>query len=612
MKNRIEIDYIWRVGDTTVRNPRRSRGALVALSKSPLNGNMLDGDSKNEFAKLLHNEGVVDWKGVVNGNNMKGDASKWCLALSRLGFITPRLTPKRHMNGPIDPLLKSIVKGIDGLSGRPYEITPAGRQLINCKSKLAEQECYLRALICYRAPSPIDLTGSKTYEEMFRNSFFPLKFILRIIHGLRESGENPIITAREYALLVQTVSPDDRLERIVGSIIEYRIERKGRKGDAEKYDQELASRIALRTGKDKLKVLKDLDTRAHCALMHFRSTGVFKTSFGRGVEVARSHEALSNLLRNRYIEINNFEDFVRVQINGAGLPTDDKRDSLYVIQDLKKKIEDLNVKYDIVEVNDDMSIQYINGVRNDLEEKYHEIMEIEYAKNQPSAINEILGYLKSIPKNDSFRMLDGTNVSYTRGERATYLEWAVWRAFLAIGGLQNSPKDARRFEVDHDFMPIHFAPGGGPDMYFEFDNAVVVVEVTLTESSRQEAAEGEPVRRHVATYFEKFDDKSVYGLFIAPKIDSNTAQTFLDGIWFLPDDSRIDLDIVPVSLDAFIKFLRSAHNESGMAHEKLLRLMHECRELARREREAPRWKSAVSSQFIHAADEDQSAKTHAK
>lgn len=605
MKNRIEIDYIWRVGDTTVRNPYRFCGALRALSKSPLNGNMLDGDSKNEFAKLLHSEGVVDWKGVVEGKNMSRDAGKWCMALSRLGFITPKLTRKKtNMNGPIDPLLKSIVRGIDGLSGRPYEITPAGRQLIGCESKLAEQECFLRALVCYRTPSPIDLNSSKTYDEMFRNSFSPLKFVLDIIHGLRELGENPIITAREYAFFVQTLTPDDDIERIVNSIIEYRIERKRMKGDVAKYDQKLADQIALRTGRDRLKILGDLDTRTHCALMHFRSTGVFKTSLGRGIEIARSHEVLSDLLRKQYIAENNFEDFVRTQIKGAGLPTDDKKDSLYVIRDLRKKIDDLNVKYDIVEVDNSMSIQYINGVRNDLEEKYHEIMEFEYAKNQPGAIEEILSYLKSIPKRNSFKMLDGTKVSYTKGERATYLEWAVWRAFLAIGGLQNSPKDARRFEVDHDFMPVHFAPGGGPDMYFEFDNAVVVVEVTLTESSRQEAVEGEPVRRHVAAYFEEFGDKDVYGLFIAPKIDSNTAQTFLDGIWFLPDDSRIDLDIVPVPLYAFIKFLRSADNGYGRAHEKLLRLMNECRELARREREAPKWKNAVSSHFIHSADKD--------
>lgn len=603
MKNRIEIDYIWRVGDTTVRNPNRFCGALKALSKSPLNGNLLDGDSKNEFAILLHNEGIVDWSGVTLGKNMKRDAGKWCMALSRLGLITPKLTRKK-MNGSIDPILAPIVEGINGLSGRPYEITPAGWSLIECKSDLAQQERFLRALVCYRSPSPLNLTGRGTNEERFASSFCPLKFILDIIHLLRESGGDPIITAREYALFVQTTKPDDGLEVIVKSIMNYRIERRRRKGDVASYDQEIASRIAKRSCKNGAGILEDLDTRAQCALMHFRSTGVFRTSHGRGIEISKSHEVLAGMLRDQYIEFNSFEKFVRAQVEGAHLPTDDKESSMFVIKDLTKKINNLNVNYIPVEVNNRMSIHYINGIRNDLEKKFHEVMEGEYAKRQSSAFEEILENLKSIPKRKSFRMSDGAKIGITSGERATYLEWAVWRAFLAIGGLRNSPYDARRFGVDRDFMPVHHAPGGGPDMYFEFDNAVVVVEVTLTESSRQEAREGEPVRRHVADYFAKFGDKAVYGLFIAPKIDSNTAHTFLDGIWFLPDDSRIDLDIVPVSLDDFMQFLRIAWNGSGRAHKKLLRAMHDCRDLARKEREAPKWKSAVSSQFIRSAREN--------
>ena len=603
MENSVNLKYVWTVGDTTVRNPHRFRGALMALVDSPLNGNMLDGESKNEFAKLLHREGVIYWKGVVQGRDMRGDAGKWCMALSRLGLITPRLTRDSKMDGSYDPALQVIVEDVDGLSGRPYEVTPAGQQLIASESLLAQQECFLRALVCYRTPSPLTLAGGKTTEERFESSFLPLKFVLDIIHLLRESSADPIITASEYAFFVQTLTPDDGVEKVVDSIMKYRSERERRKGSIAKYDQELASQIAKRFDKSDVGILDDLKTRTHCALMHFRSTGVFQTSSGRGIEITKSHEVAANLLRERYPEHSDFEDFLRTQIRGAILPTDSKANSLFVIQDLKKKISDRSIEYGPPEVDESMSLQHINRVRNDLKEKLREIMEGDFAKSQSEEIEEILGYLRSIPNKGSFKMSDGTTVSIPTNERATYLEWAVWRAFLAIGGLRNSPQDARRFEIDQDFMPIRFAPGGGPDMHFEFDDAVVVVEVTLTESSRQEAVEGEPVRRHVADYFKKFGGKTVYGLFIAPKIDSNTAHTFLDGIWFLPDDSRIDLDIVPVSLDDFTQFLRIARSGSEKAHKKLLRAMHDCRNLAKREREAPRWKSAVSCQFIRSAQE---------
>jgi len=66
-----------------------------------------------------------------------------------------------------------------------------------------------------------------------------------------------------------------------------------------------------------------------------------------------------------------------------------------------------------------------------------------------------------------------------------------------------------------------------------------VVEVTLTSSSRQEAAEGEPVRRHVAKEKAKIaavSGKPVYGLFLARTIDNNTAETFRIGVWYSGDE----------------------------------------------------------------------------
>src|SRR5690606_24711548 len=139
--------------------------------------------------------------------------------------------------------------------------------------------------------------------------------------------------------------------------------------------------------------------------------------------------------------------------------------------------------------------------------------------------DEIIAWLQAIPTRGSAKLPSGETVSIPRGEGPAYLEWAIWRAFLAIDSLINQPWEARRFQIDQDFLPVNCAPGGGPDMVFEFEDAIIVVEVPLTSSSRQEAAEGEPVRRHGAQYAEEAG-KDVYGLFIAVNIDSNTAHTF--------------------------------------------------------------------------------------
>lgn len=121
-----------------------------------------------------------------------------------------------------------------------------------------------------------------------------------------------------------------------------------------------------------------------------------------------------------------------------------------------------------------------------------------------------------------------------QSEAPAYFEWVLWRAFLAIDSLVNKPNEARRFKIDQDFLPVGTAPGNGPDLIFEFNDFVLVVEVTLTTNSRQEAAEGEPVRRHVADlvmHHQERAGKPVYGLFIANRVDSNTAETFRIGVW---------------------------------------------------------------------------------
>ena len=140
-------------------------------------------------------------------------------------------------------------------------------------------------------------------------------------------------------------------------------------------------------------------------------------------------------------------------------------------------------------------------------------------------------------------------------------------------------------------------------MVFEFEDTIIVVEVTLTASSRQEAAEGESVRRHVAKYAEK-EDKTVYGLFIAVNIDSNTAHTFRSGDWYLPNDNKLTLDIVPLTLSDFSDFLTSGKGRLAEMPSLLSRLLMECR--AKANQDAPQWKKSINTIFQRTLDHQES------
>src|SRR5581483_2655151 len=138
------------------------------------------------------------------------------------------------------------------------------------------------------------------------------------------------------------------------------------------------------------------------------------------------------------------------------------------------------------------SIQDVTQIRLRLENEYRNVREEEYAKQQVHEWEDIVETMRKLAKNRR-----------DFPDPPAYLEWVLWRAFLAINSLSNKPWDSRRFNVDRDFLPMHTAPGNGPDMIFEFDDFILVVEVTFTASSRQEGAEGEPVRRHVAMAVER-------------------------------------------------------------------------------------------------------------
>ena len=194
-------------------------------------------------------------------------------------------------------------------------------------------------------------------------------------------------------------------------------------------------------------------------------------------------------------------------------------------------------------------------------------------------------------------LANGVEIEIPKSDRPAYFEWIVWRAFLAINSIVNPPWESRNFKIDPDFKPISHAAGGTSDLIFEFDDFVLVVEVTLTQSSRQEAAEGEPVRRHVAKFVQEYyeTDKDVFGLFLAINIDTNTANTFRLGEWYLPDDSMINVQIVPTTLQDFKSLFESRKENPNSLLIILKKLLIDCREDSKVS--APEWKKKISEKF---------------
>ncbi len=197
----------WYLGNTTIRNPGRLK-VVLRDGHSPLHGNLIGKVREQQFAKLLHEQGVVAVKRLQQtssynytdeepGNQDENDASdvgrKWRAALMQLGFLTP---------GP-------------ELSDRPYTITPSGRRLLNAGTLPEEQDCFLRTLLAFQLPSQVE-----PYLDV--SPFSPLRIVLEILAVLEREELEPYISQDEMAFTVQLVTKLEDVPETVQKLAQYR------------------------------------------------------------------------------------------------------------------------------------------------------------------------------------------------------------------------------------------------------------------------------------------------------------------------------------------------------------------------------------------------------
>jgi hypothetical protein len=575
---------LWHLGNTTIRTPYRLREALIALNNSALNGNIVGKEREKEFSILLHNANVAEINRLSNGEKDISDfGRKWRSALTKLGFITQKFSNHLADNG-IDPQIETITKAIPGLTGHPYQITPNGHRLINSETVASQQEIFLRAILSIQLPSSIE-------PRFDCKPFSPLKFVIGILFELKKRNESVHISFEEFALFVVTSSLDNGLDDVVDKVLTFRKRRLKEKGSLRKFDKDEYSRIVLLNNPsvDKNKIetkAQTLDDYTDCTLRYLKATGLFRNS-RRGITLNEIKEELAQLIILEKLPELSPVEYLSTFWQGSKLPTDNSIASEKIIEDLTRRVISKNGIVTPLKSGEDPSLK-----RFLLEEQLRQLQEIEYYSQQREKGEEIAGWLGALLNG---KLSNTSAFKIPRGEAPAYFEWAIWRAFLAINSLVNHPYESRRFQIDQDFLPVCTAPGNGPDLIFEFVDSILIVEVTLTTSSRQEAAEGEPVRRHVAKFAEKYlnTNKSVYGLFLALHIDNNTAHTFRMGDWYLNDDTKINLQIVPMKLNDFYKLFLFGMNRLDQMPGILQGILIKCR--AQANQDAPIWKKMISS-----------------
>lgn len=555
---------IWLLGNTGVRNPWRIQEGLKVYANSNVVGDLRGVANANKFRQVLADANVIDTDNTKDETGSIG--RKWRLAFNQFGFTYPEIAKK-------DGFPQEELGFVDC-------ITPIGRAFINADTVPAMQECYLRALTVPMVPLPInkDIT------------FSPFCWTLAIMLKVEERTGNSKVNFIEYATCVQTSDPTYDIDEVVDRILRIREERN--KADNKKaYDRKLIHEIWARYPLNEIN-FKDY---GDMNLRYMTTSGIAQRA-GRGVCIASEKKAVAIELAKNIISSESLKERYLKLCKGAPLPTDNPVMANQVLLDLIKELDTYGIRYTVPNIPLE-TVANINTVRASLEKLVMNHHEEEYANNQRNNWQEIYEYMNLLIVNNGREkeLGDEYYIRVPTSEAPAYLEWTFWRAFLAIDSLINKPHEARRFNIDQDFLPVGTASGNGPDMLFEFNNFVFVVEVTLSDSSRQEAMEGEPVRRHVADTVLKYAGiKPVYGMFIARHIDSNTAETFRIGKWYTKNDEKMSLHIIPFTIEQFSLFFKALFENNLANPENIITLMAEC-DSYRESLEAPAWKKQIDN-----------------
>lgn len=551
---------IWLVGNTGLRNPNRIQEGFSVFASSPYVGNLRGRDNEIGFMRLLNEKGIIQNE---DGKDESGShARKWRLMFAKNGFIYPQV---KNKDGAQDEL------------GALDEITPFGRTFLNADTYPAVQECFLRSMSVEQYPMPNDGT----------HYFSPLRWLLAIMLELERRTGSSELSRIEFALWGHTTNPSYNVDAVVDKILDLRRRRAIAPAKRPFDKKEIAAR-----GEDYDKKPDNFLDYSDMNMRYLRISGIFQRK-GRGLIIVSSKHVLAEKLAKATASAAPIMEHYKTLCNGAPLPTDSADIAKSLLDDLIKQMQERHILFDISDLPL-ITAAEINVARQRLENILAQTDEIQYANDQCNQWREIRDYMTLLIRGGGKLVYDEDNaIEVPKDETPAYLEWTLWRAALAIDHMVNKPYEVRGFKLDSDFMPVSAAGGGKGDLYCEFKDFTILTEVTMSTSSRQEAMEGEPVRRHVSDAVLKYD-KPVYGMFIAVRIDTNTAETFRHGIWYAKGDVKQRLDIVPLTLAQFQKYFVAMFEAEKANPERLRELILKC-ESRRDILEAPAWKQYIDA-----------------
>lgn len=551
---------MWDIGNTTVRNPERILGALRVFESS-VAGRVNNRETQTAYWRALRGAGVLE----SEGRDGDWHGRKFLSALIQLGFV--------HRD-----------------KRRNLSLTPVGRRLLDYPE--LQSDIMLRQLLKYRVGSPIE---PQNYLHLR-----PFVLILDVLRHARERGLGGLTRDEVAAFLIPTLRHEDGLaESIVDQVVKFRRELASVAGPVAR--RQYVGKVLESVVPESRRPRTLLDY-ADSSMRYARLTGAVTLSASGGRFVL-SEARLDDILEilddlppdvsdREYIEHLHNPDTPFLHVDDVEVATER-------LQDLREVLAEAvfaDVPEEVLSAPIPSSREALQVELFHLEQYAQLEEETRFYRGQRriQALEEVRDILVEVQS--------GTSAYGVY--RPAMLEWALWRLGLAINNIEGSIAETRGFNVDADFNPTGHAAPNRPDMNFRYpDGGALVVEGTLTTSGRQVAAEGEPVRRHVAVYKAKNPGRQVRTLFVAPSIDPNTYNEFYRGSYEI-DDVEYETEIVPITISDVI-YLIDKMRETGriLDNSGLMEVLDGLVALREKVESGRAWREALPGEFRRLVDQ---------
>lgn len=455
-------------------------------------------------------------------------------------------------------------------------LTEVGKALVDGSINL--QDALLNFALKWEVPIP----GHDTYKATEGYAIRPFIGMLALIRRVNElwtaAGNNPVGLSRdEFNLFVPTLIDYKYIDEFAQRIVDIRTSSRGSMGSfkrKENLDAGLLRHLQTLPHATNNQItdtdLSNLKDYGDNVVRYFRPTGFIEfRGSGRFVDLSKTSMAQVDLLVDQ-------REYVPIGYNS-------EEEYLDYVGDLSSYTPPWATATKIAEVKNylrDLVREEAPGITVPTVEEPAAVANIrgedaEIAGLKKALVDARLAKLKGESRNEDFistliEEFDNLKKKNYTGylEAPVALEFAAYKAFLALNdALAVKPN----YPLGDDGEPISTAPGGGTDLYCDYETFSLSVEVTLSRGRSQWVMEGQPVQRHLRDVEAK-SDKPTYGLFLAPSLYPDTINTFWVANVFGYEGKQ--QKIIPLNFESwqtYLKALKPQVASGELKHSQMLK-----------------------------------------